>query len=473
MRALTSTAQGALRPAVAANGVSVRIVALLAVGSFINYVDRGSLSTAAPLVREEFALSSTQLGLLLSAFFWSYAPGQLPAGWLAERLDPRRVLACGLAIWGVATALAGLATGFMTLLMLRILLGCGESVMFPASFKILACEAAESQRGRANGFLASGLYLGSAFGTLVGALLMARLGWRIVFIAAGCASLLWLWPWWRTPQSPAAACRYTESRGRPSTLTLLRHRELWGSCLGAFCGAYALYLVVTWLPLYLVKTRGFSMAQMAPIGATVYALSAGAAVLTGWLSDRWLARGASGNRVRKTALLVAFGGLALCFSLCAYAGHVGSLVALGGCGVCLGIKAAGLYNCVQTLGGPTASARWMGVQNTCANVAGITAPLITGLVVDRTGSFTAAFMIAATLAVIGIVAFGFVVRRIEPIDWSVTAGRGVALPGAATACQPEAATPRRTAAQDAVCVAKTCRDQQKVLGFARVLRIRA
>jgi len=115
----------------------------------------------------------------------------------------------------------------------------------------------------------------------------------------------------------------------------------------------------------------------------------------------------------------------------------------------------------------------MGVQNTCANVAGITAPLITGLVVDRTGSFTAAFMIAATLAVIGTVAFGFVVRRIEPIDWSVTAGRGVALPGAATACQPEAATPRRTAAQDAVCVAKTCRDQQKVLGFARVLRIRA
>src|SRR6201997_1458315 len=250
----TPTSQEASRPVVTAGGVSVRIVVLLTVAAFINFIDRGSLATAAPLVLDEFALSNTQLGLLLSAFFWSYAPGQLPAGWLAERLAARRGLACGLAIWGPATALAGLAPSFTALLVLRVLLGCGESVMFPASFKILACEVAESQRGRANGFLASGVYFGSAFGTLVGALLMARLGWRMVFIAAGCASLLWLWPWWRTPPSLAAHGTYTTGGG-PSTLTLLRRRELWGSCVGAFCGAYALYLVVTWLPVYLVKAR--------------------------------------------------------------------------------------------------------------------------------------------------------------------------------------------------------------------------
>ena len=95
MRATTQGWQNVTGPVVAANGISTRIVGLLAVASFINYVDRGSLATAAPLVREEFALSGTQLGLLLSAFFWSYAPGQLPAGWLAERFDARRVLACG------------------------------------------------------------------------------------------------------------------------------------------------------------------------------------------------------------------------------------------------------------------------------------------------------------------------------------------------------------------------------------------
>src|SRR5215469_14260383 len=113
MRLRTATSQKVPCPALTAGCVSVRLVVLLAVAAFINFIDRGSLATAAPLVLDEFALSNTQLGLLLSAFFWSYAPGQLPAGWLSERLDARRVLACGLAIWGTATALAGLATGFV------------------------------------------------------------------------------------------------------------------------------------------------------------------------------------------------------------------------------------------------------------------------------------------------------------------------------------------------------------------------
>jgi MFS family permease len=404
-------------------GVSARVVALLTLAAFINYIDRGNLATAGPLIRDQFALSNAQLGVLLSAFFWSYAPSQLPAGWFAERLDPRRLLAAGLTVWGVATALSGLASGFTMLLVLRVMLGLGESVMYPASFKILAREATEGQRGRANGFLASGLHLGSAFGTLVGALLMARFGWRIVFVAAGCVSLLWLWPWLTTPRPAVTELTRGDVKG-PSTLTLLRNRELWGSCLGAFCGAYALYLVLSWLPVYLVRARGFSMAQMAPIGASVYALAALAGVLTGWISDRWLAAGASSNRVRKTVMLVAFGGLAVCLSVCAVAGHVGSLLGMAGCGICLGIEVAGLYVCAQTLAGPGAAARWMGVQNFCANIAGISAPIITGVVVDRTASFSAAFVIAAALALVGLAAFGLIVRRIETIDWHTTDAQG-------------------------------------------------
>src|SRR6202007_250790 len=97
----------------------------------------------APLIRDQLGLSHTQLGILLAAFFWSYAPAQLPAGWLAERLEPRRVVAAGLAIWGAATALTGLFSGFLALLVLRLVLGLGESVMYPACFKILATEAPE------------------------------------------------------------------------------------------------------------------------------------------------------------------------------------------------------------------------------------------------------------------------------------------------------------------------------------------
>ncbi len=402
------------------DGVSARVVALLTLAAFINYVDRGNLATAGPLIQGQLSLSHTQLGVLLAAFFWSYAPAQLPAGWLAERLDPRRVLAGGLAIWGVATALTGTAGGFIPLFLLRLMLGVGESVMYPASFKILAVEASAGQRGRANGFLASGQLLGPAVGTLAGGLLMAWLGWRVVFILFGCASLLWLWPWLTTP-CPAVPARSPEAAaaasGGPSTALILRRRELWGSCLAQFCGTYTLYLVLSWLPVYLVKTHGLSMAQMAPIGAGVYVLSAGASVLAGWATDRWLLQGTAPRRVRMSGMIVGLAVVTVCLIACAQANSTGALLAMAGCGVGIGIYTPALFASVQTLAGPQAAGRWYGIQNCIGNLAGMSAPLVTGVVVDRTGNFAFAFAIAAIFAVLGILALVLIVRRIEPVDW--------------------------------------------------------
>jgi MFS family permease len=405
-----------LRPASSPGGVSARVVALLTLAAFINYVDRGNLATAGPLIRDQLTLSNAQLGLLLSAFFWSYTPGQLPAGWLAERLDARLILAAGLGVWGVATALAGLASGFAMLLALRLMLGCGESVMYPASFKILAREARDEERDRANGWLAAGQLSGPAFGTLAGGLLMAWFGWRVVFVAAGCLSLVWLWPWLRTPPSTAPQ-RVDPNPDGPPTAALLRRRELWGSCLGNFCQAYGYYQVVSWLPVYLVKTLGFSMSGMAFIGAGVYTLTALTSVLTGRTIDHWLRGGADRNRARKTALLTGFAALAACMSGCALAGPVGSVLAMAACGVCIGVVLPVIWASTQTLAGPGAAARWMGVQNFCTNFAGISGPVITGVIVDRTGSFASAFVIAAAIALLGMLAYGVIVRRIEPIDW--------------------------------------------------------
>jgi MFS family permease len=414
------------QPGASGDGVSARVVALLTLAAFVNYVDRGNLATAGPLIQDQLGLTPSELGVLLAAFFWSYAPAQLPAGWLAERLDPRRVLAAGLAIWGVATALTGLVDGFIPLLLLRLVLGFGESVMYPASFKILAVEASSEQRGRANGFLASGQLLGPAVGTLVGGLLMAWLGWRVVFILFGCASLLWLWPWLTTryPASRAHSPEAASNQG-PSTALMLRRRELWGSCLAQFCGTYTLYLVLSWLPVYLVKTHGFSMAQMAPIGAGVYVLSAGASVLAGWATDRQLMRGAAPGRVRIAGMI---GGLTLvtvCVLACAQASTAGALLALAGCGLGIGIYTPALFASVQTLAGPRVAGRWFGIQNCLGNLAGMSAPVVTGVVVERTGSFAYAFAIAAILAVLGILALLLIVRRIEPVDWdAAAAGQG-------------------------------------------------
>jgi len=401
-------------------GVSTRIVALLTLAAFINYVDRGNLATAGPLIQDQLNLSHTELGMLLAAFFWSYAPAQLPAGWLAERFDPRWVLAAGLAIWGAATALTGLAAGFTALLVLRLVLGLGESVMYPASFKLLAVEASEQQRGRTNGFLAAGQFLGPAVGTLAGGLLMAWLGWRMVFVLFGCASVLWLWPWLTTPRTPpkrAATPAAAAMGGLPTTALILRRRELWGFCLTQFCGTYTLYLVLSWLPVYLVKTHGFSMAQMAPIGAGMYVLTAGASALAGWAADRWLMRGASSSRVRTSGMIAGLALVTVCLIACAQASSAGALLAMAGCGVGIGIWTPALFASVQTLAGPHAAGRWYGIQNCIGNIAGMSAPLVTGAVVDRTGRFAFAFVIAAILAVLGILAIVLIVRRIEPVDW--------------------------------------------------------
>jgi MFS family permease len=143
------------------------------------------------------------------------------------------------------------------------------------------------------------------------------------------------------------------------------------------------------------------------------------------MSDRWLKAGASSNRVRKTALLTAFIGLAACLSVCALAGPLGALAAMAGCGLCLGVLVPTIWASTQTLAGAGAAARWMGVQNFFTNLAGISAPVITGVVIDRTGSFSSAFLIAAAVALVGVLAYAVIVRRIEPIAWQAMDGQGL------------------------------------------------
>ena len=191
--------RGAMTASVAGPGEQSRMARrmgmLLAVAVFINYVDRGNLATAAPVVQREFHLSASQIGILLSAFYWTYAISQLGAGWLAERFRVERVVAVGFAIWSVATLLTGLAGGFVTLLALRLMLGLGESVAFPCSSKLLSTHVGIDKRGRANGAIAVGLAAGPAFGTFVGGMILAHFGWRPLFVSLGALSLLWLWPW--------------------------------------------------------------------------------------------------------------------------------------------------------------------------------------------------------------------------------------------------------------------------------------
>ena len=270
---------------------AARLVGWVTAAVFINYIDRGNLATAAPLMQDELNLSASQLGILLSAFYYGYVICMPAMGWLAERYGAKRVLGAGVAIWSIATLTTGFAGGFATLLMLRVLLGIGESVAFPCASKVLAHAVEVGRLGVANGILSFGYLLGPAVGTLLGGYLMTVFGWRAVFIVFGAMSLVWLWPWSRVPIGPPTTPKLSAADARPSFSQILRRRELWGASLGHFASNYGYYFIVSWLPFYLVKSRGFSMGSMVAIASWAYLLNALSALAMGWLADRWIRAG--------------------------------------------------------------------------------------------------------------------------------------------------------------------------------------
>src|SRR5215468_11104961 len=278
-----------------------RVLALLFLSVFINYVDRSNLSIAAPLLKSELGISTSQLGILLAAFFWTYTAMQFVCGWLVDRFDVNRVLAVGYLLWSVATAATGLVHGFAMLLVMRLALGVGESVAFPCYSKIFARHLLEHHRGFANAVITAGVKCGPAAGALGAGLLMVHYGWRPVFIGIGFLSLIWLPLWMKwMPRGEGLP----HSGICPRVICILRQRPFWGVCAGLFCGAYYLYFILTWLPLYLVRERDLSMQQMVKITALYYLIDAAAAVGTGGLTDFCIRRGGGVTVVRKSAMAI-------------------------------------------------------------------------------------------------------------------------------------------------------------------------
>ena len=232
---------------------------LLSISVLINYVDRGNLAVAAPLVKSELHISAAQLGFLLTAFFWTYTALMFPSGWLADRLNVNWVLAGGFVLWSLATSATALVHGFVALMVARMLLGAGESVAFPSYGRILARHVGQEHRGVANAMIMSGMSLGPAIGTYGCGILMADYGWRPVFFAVGLVSLLWIVPWMRwMPDDGVVEDRTTAP---VSAFDILRTRSFWGAAIGHFGGTYAFYFILLWLPFYLVGERHLSCAR--------------------------------------------------------------------------------------------------------------------------------------------------------------------------------------------------------------------
>ena len=393
------------------------MLALLALSLFINYIDRGNLSIAAPLLKRELGLSGAQLGVLLSAFFWTYASFQMVSGWLVDRFDVGVVIAAGYFLWSAATSITGVLHGFAALIAARLLVGAGESVAFPSYCKILSRHYPEARRGVANAWIMVGFGCGPAVGAFLGGTLMPRFGWRAFFITLGLVSLLWLpaWLYWR-PREQAAAP--SVALHVPTLREILRERSLWGTCAGLFCGNYVLYFLLTWLPSYLVQERHLTMQSMGRVGGVAYLLTAFAALIAGWLSDRQIVAGRTTTRVRKTFTAGGMVGVAVFLVACVLGSPLVSLLTLMAASIAYGVYSSNLWATTQTLAGPQAAGKWTGFQNLIGNLAGILAPAITGLVIDRTGRFLGAFAITAAIALLGSLSWVFFVGRLVQVNWA-------------------------------------------------------
>ena len=388
-----------------------------------NYMDRGALAIAAPGLKTELALTATGFGIAVSAFAWVYAPAQFLVGWLTDRFCVYRLVAAGLALWALATTLTSFTTGLAMLVGLRIMLGIGEGVAFPAASKIIAAKVAGKHRGIANSAVASALYFGPALGIFAGGLIMVHLGWRAVFLIFGLVTILWLVPWLLVSR-PHWSQRATAPTSIPIT-RVMKERTVWTMGIAHFTNTYAFYFLLAWLPLFLVKTRGLAVLEMTHLLTMVFLVQAVSALFLGWLSDRLVAGGAAEGKLRKrlmAASQILTGIAVIGLSQALDTPHIAFWLLFAA--VAGGPAGSNPYAIAQMFAGPRASGSWVGVMNGVGNLSGIIGPVITGIIVDRTGSYANAFYIAGGLSLVGGLWWLFAVPRVEPIDFH---GAGSAL----------------------------------------------
>jgi len=404
-------------------GPSLGLVVMVGVAIMLNYIDRGAVSIAAPLIKGEMGLSATGYGFVVSSFFWTYVPFLLLSGWLADKVSVHRLMGGGVAIWALATLATGFAGGLVSLVLLRLLMGVGEGVAFPSASKLMA-RASEARRSTANIALAAGLAAGPLVGTLAGAAILERFGWRPMFIVFGLVTLLWLLPWARLRGEidlPAAAA--TPDQAACPYPRLLATPPLWAMSTLHFTSTYCLYFIIAWLPLYLVGVRGYDVTDMSLLTALFYAGQTLGAFVSGGLIDRIIAGGRDAGGVRRTAALLCFSISAIGVTALAFTTTTWALIAvMVPTSLMFGSATGLIFTIGQTLAGPGSAGRWIGVQSSVGNFAGIFGPVITGAIVDGTG-YLPAFLLTTGIGLAGVAVFALGIRRVAPVVWAAPVAR--------------------------------------------------
>jgi ACS family glucarate transporter-like MFS transporter len=400
----------------------------------INYVDRVALSVASQPIAQEFGLSPVALGYLFSSFLWTYLICLLPMGMIVDRFGTRVTNAASITLWSIATMLTGAASNYATLIGTRLAMGAGEASTFPAGVRAIREWVPVGERGLATAIFNSGAYAGPAFGALFLGWTISQYGWRTSFFIAGAIGFLWLvaWLiWFRKPEEVAwldegerkkiiserdADEKSMAVAGGPSALfDLLRSKTVWGLALTQSCAVYTQYLFLTWLPNYLQTTRDLSILKTGAYTALSYGLAVILGIALGRLSDALLNPATARTGSRRAMVVV----MMLCSAVILAAPFVSSIwgivalvtISLTGISTAVSLNFA-LAN--DLLRRPQDAGKTTSIMVVGGNIFGILAPIITGYVIEWSGSYNWAFGLAGMLLVLG--AFISLTLTRQPIE---------------------------------------------------------
>lgn len=399
------------------------IVTLLLLAAIVNYLDRANLSIANTTIAAEFGFSQTEMGLLLSAFLWPYALANLPAGWLVDKLGPKKMFSWALGLWSGFTVLTAFANSYSYFYGLRMLLGVSESPFFTSGIKITHRWFGDSERGLPTAIINTGSQIANAIAPPILTVLLLTLGWRGMFVAIGVMGLPLLLAWWKFYRDPNAREDALLHAGQPSVVVpqekgevrwraLFRHSTTWFMVIGNFSIMFTIWVYLTWLPGYLEKSLGFSLKATGWIASIPFLAGILGVLMGGMLSDNLVRRGVRAITARKVPI-VSGAALAACF--------VAPIPFVNSTPLAIGLLALGYFfsqmpqGALWTLASdiaPKSQVASLGaIQNFGGFLGAAMAPIVTGIILDTTGKFTNVFLLGAALLMLGALSYGLFVRK--------------------------------------------------------------
>lgn len=406
-------------------------VAFLLCAGIVNYLDRSALSIANSAIRDELGLTAAQMGILLSSFSLAYAIAQLPVGALLDRIGSRIMLAIGMFVWSVAQLAGGLVHTLHHFVITRIFLGIGEAPQFPAGAKVVSEWFNAKERGAPTGIFVASSTIGPAIAPPILTVMMLALGWRQMFIVMGVLGIIVAVGWYLLYRNRKEVALTSDEQaylddGEETTngavkteapnfsewKSLLKHRTTWGLILGFMGVIYMVWLYLTWLPFYLEHERHLTIAKTGWVVVIPYVFGTIGMTASGYIADALLKRGMTALVSRKWLVCVGLVGAAIFTIPAAYTPSTFMAIVYISAAMLFINMASGASWAMVSVAVPTRLVASLGsFQNFGGYLGGSIAPILTGVIVDRTGSFVNALVVSSVVAVIAAVIYMVLVRQ--------------------------------------------------------------